>query len=134
MGLFDSLFAPSKEKQELAQWIVDHNTFEYLGNYVSDDYSYDDYCYYCEVKYLREIKDRMLSWHNQFEHKKAHPKPKIGDTFEVYICGNRVSTIRNVTNVSSNQNGVFFTVTNEDGSTNLKPFFGNVNNIHWTRV
>lgn len=132
MGLFDSIINGNKEKKELARWIVDHNTYEYLGVYSIVTYSYDTYYFDYDIYALAELKAQMQGLHQAYEQRKAHPKPKIGDTYKVYICGNHVDTLRNVTNVSSNQNGVFFTITNEDGSTRLKEYFGN-GNIHWTR-
>lgn len=132
MGLLDSIINGNKEKKELAWWIVAHNTYEYLGVYPMAACSYET-CYFdYDIYALVELKAKMQGLHHAYEHRKAHPKPKIGDTYKVYICGNLVDTLRNVTNVSSNQNGAFFTITNEDGSTRLKEYFGN-GNIHWTR-
>ena len=82
---------------------------------------------------MARIKAEIQGVHQSYEYHKAHPKPKIGDTYKVYLCGKCVDTLWNVTNVSHNENGVFFTITLEDGTTKLKPFFGS-GSINWTKV
>jgi hypothetical protein len=41
MGLFECLFGRDTEKEELARWIVEHNTYEYLGTIPWRVYSFD---------------------------------------------------------------------------------------------
>ena len=107
MGLFDGLFSRDKYKQELAQWIVDHNNCAYLPNGPMPTRSVDYYYFDCTVEELEAKKARMEGIHQKYEYDKAHPEPKIGDTYTVYIYGRQVDTLQNVTNVSYNDRGVF---------------------------
>lgn len=133
MGLFECLFGRDPEKEELARWIVEHNTYEYLGTIPWRVYSFDTYYFTYDTYELTRIKAEIQGIHQSYEYNKAHPKPKISDTYDVYLCGKCVARLHNVTNVSVNQNGVFFTMTKEDGTTKLKPFFGS-GSINWTKV
>lgn len=134
MGIFNCIFPHyDKEKEELAQWIVNHNNHKYLGIYPLEEYSVEGCCRDYDVQELARIKAEIQGVHQSYEYHKAHPKPKIGDTYKVYLCGKCVDTLWNVTNVSHNENGVFFTITLEDGTTKLKPFFGS-GSINWTKV
>ncbi len=131
MGLFDGLFSRNKYKQDLAQWIVDHNNRAYLGIGPLSSNSVDGYYFDFTVEELEAKKARMEGAHQKYEYDKAHPEPKIGDTYTVYICGRQVDTLRNVTNVSYNDKGVFFTITSKDGQVSLKEYFGG--NINWRK-
>ena len=131
MGLFDGIFSRDKYKQELAQWIVDHNNGIYLGIGPLTTYSVDYYYFDCTVEELEAKKARMQGVHQKYEYDKAHPEPKIGDTYTVYICGRQVDTLRNVTNVSYNERGVFFAITSKEGKVSLKEYFGG--NINWRK-
>ena len=131
MGLFDGIFSRNQYKQDLAQWIVDHNNRAYLGIGPLSTYSVDYYYFDCTVGELEGKKDHMEEMHRKYEYDKAHPEPKIGDTYTVYICGRQVDTLRNVTNVSYNERGVFFTITSKEGKVSLKEYFGG--NINWRK-
>ncbi len=134
MGLFDVLFSRDKRdkrKQDLAQWIVDHNTRAYLGIGPMSSHSVDFYYFDWTVEELEAKKARMEVTHQKYEYDKAHPEPKIGNTYTVYIFGRPVDTLRNVTNVSYNDRGVFFTITSKEGQVSLKEYFGG--NINWTK-
>lgn len=131
MGLFDGIFSRNQYKQDLAQWIVDHNNCAYLGIGPLPTHSVDDYYFDCTVGELEGKKDHMEEMHREYEYDKAHPEPKIGDTYTVYICGRQVDTLRNVTNVSYNDRGVFFTITSKEGKVSLKEYFGG--NINWRK-
>ena len=131
MALFAGLFSRNKYKQDLAQWIVDHNNRAYLGIGPLSSHSVDYYYFDCTVGELEGEKDHMVEMHQKYEYNKAHPEPKIGDTYTVYICGRPVDTLRNVTNVSYNDRGVFFTITSKEGKVSLKEYFGR--NINWTK-
>lgn len=131
MGFISDLFGYSKEVQDLVNWICEHDTYEYLGN-PGRGYCADEYYYNYSVDSLKHIKEQMMQEHAKYEYDKKHTKPKIGDVYSVYLCGKHVDTLRNVTNVSHNENGVFFTITLEDGTTRLKSYFGS-GNIHWCK-
>ena len=131
MALFAGLFSRNKYKQDLAQWIVDHNNRAYLGIGPLSSHSVDYYYFDCTVGELEGKKDHMVEMHQKYEYDKAHPEPKIGDTYTVYICGRPVDTLRNVTNVSYNDRGVFFTITSKEGKVSLKEYFGG--NINWKK-
>ena len=131
MGLFDGLFSRNKYKQDLAQWIADHNNRAYLGIGPLSSHSVDYYYFDCTVEELEAKKARMEGTHQKYEYDKAHPEPKIGDTYTVYICGREVDTLRNVTNVSYKDKGVFFTTTSKEGQVSLKEYFGG--NINWRK-
>lgn len=131
MALFAGLFSRNKYKQDLAQWIVDHNNRAYLGIGPLSSHSADSYYFDCTVEELEEKKDHMVEMHQKYEYDKAHPEPKIGDTYIVYICGRPVDTLRNVTNVSYNDRGAFFTITSKEGKVSLKSYFGG--NINWSK-
>lgn len=128
MGLLD-LFTRGSRKEELARWIHDHDNYEYLGT-IPYGYSYDTLRYCVSVEELEHLKERMERYRaNALRRKKA---PGIGVSYAVYICGNKVATIDHVVSVSSNANGVFFTVADASGRTSLKPYFGN--NINWSEA
>ena len=131
MALFAGLFSRNKYKQDLAQWIVDHNNRAYLGIGPLSSHSVDYYYFDCTVGELEGKKDHMEEMHQKYEYDKAHPEPKIGNTYTVYICGRQVDTLRNVTNVSYNDRGVFFTITSKEGKVSLKEYFGG--NINWKK-
>lgn len=131
MGLFDGIFSRNKYKQDLAQWIADHNNRAYLGICPLSSHSVDSYYFDFTVEELAAKKDHMEEMHRKYEYDKAHPEPKIGDTYTVYICGRQVDTLRNVTNVSYNDRGVFFTITSKEGQVSLKEYFGG--NINWRK-
>lgn len=133
MGLF-SFITQYGERQErrkkLIKWLVAHDNWEYVGicyHGYPEPYYYD-----YSLEDLVELQARMERIHQDLEYEKKHPKPKIGDTYKVYICGRHVDNLYNVTNISQNENGVFFTMTKEDGSTTMKPYFGS-GNINWTK-
>ena len=94
-------------------------------------HSVDSYYFDFTVEELEAKKARMEGAHQKYEYDKAHPEPKIGDTYTVYICGREVDTLRNVTNVSYNEQGVFFTITSKEGQVSLKEYFGG--NINWRK-
>ena len=131
--MLDFLFG-NNEKSAVLDWLVEHDNGDYHGFPMT--YGYELNRFYYEQTYsldaLKQMKEDMISKHNRYLYEKAHPKPKIGETYNVYLCGNHVDTLHHVTNISSNDKGVFFTITNEDGSTSLKEFWGS-GNIHWTR-
>lgn len=129
MGLFDRIFFPDKDKQDLAQWIEEHNNGAYLGGGPLPPSSkhYLDYT----VEELEVKKAHMEYMHQKYEYDKAHPEPKIGDTYTVYICGRQVDTLRNVINVSYNDRGVFFAIRSKEGKMSLKEYFGG--NINWMK-
>lgn len=133
--MLDFLFGDSSEKRKVLDWLEEHDTKSYHGYAMG--YGYSTNRYYYESMYsldqLKEEKRQLIQKHERYEYEKSHPKPKIGETYDVYLCGNHVDTIYHVTNISSNENGVFFTITNEDGSTSLKEFWGS-GNINWTKV
>ncbi len=131
MALFAGLFSRNKYKQDLAQWIVGHNNQAYLGIGPLPSHSADSYYFDCTVEELEEKKAHMEEMHQKYVYDKAHPEPKIGDTYTVYICGRPVDTLRNVTNVSYNDRGVFFTITSKEGKVSLKEYFGG--NINWSK-
>ncbi len=132
--MLDFLFKGFNAKSELLDWLEEHDTPEYHGYLFGYDYrrnrSYYEYMY--TLDQLEEAKRNLIAKHQRYEYEKAHPKPKIGETYRIYIGGNHVDTLHHVTNVSSNESGTFFTITNEDGSTNLKAFWGS-GNINWTQ-
>lgn len=131
--MLDFLFGKN-EKSEVLDWLEEHDTHSYHG-YIYG-YGYRSNRYFYESMYsldqLKKEKENLIAKHERYEYEKAHPKPKIGETYEVYLCGNHVDTLHHVTNISSNEKGAFFTITNEDGSTSLKAFWG-TGNINWTR-
>ena len=131
--MLDFLFG-NNEKSAVLDWLVEHDNGDYHGFYMT--YGYELNRFYYEQTYsldaLKQMKEDMIAKHNRYLYEKAHPKPKIGETYKVYLCGNHVDTLYHVTNISSNDKGVFFTITNEDGSTSLKEFWGS-GNINWTR-
>lgn len=131
MGLFGGIFSRNQYKQDLAQWIADHNNRAYLGIGPLSTRSVDAYYFDFTVEELEGKKDYMEEMHRKYEYDKAHPEPKIGDTYTVYICGRQVDTLRNVTNVSYNERGVFFTITSKEGKVSLKEYFGG--NINWRK-
>lgn len=133
MAWFDFLFVDS-EKDAVLDWLVEHDNGDYHGFAMTYGYELNR-IYYKEtysLDALKQMKEDMIAKHNRYLYEKAHPKPKIGETYKVYLCGNHVDTLNNVTNISSNQNGVFFTITNEDGTTNIKEYFGS-GTINWTK-
>jgi hypothetical protein len=134
MAWFDFLFAES-EKKAVLDWLVEHDTGDYHGFPMT--YGYKHNRLYYENTYsldaLKQMKEAMIAKHERYLHEKAHPKPKVGETYEVFICGQHVDTLQHVTDVSSNEKGAFFTIANEDGSTTLKEYWGN-GNINWTRA
>ena len=115
MGLFSFItqYGERQERRkELIKWLVAHDNWEYVGicyHGYPEPYYYD-----YSLEDLVELQARMERIHQDLEYQKKHPKPKIGDTYKVYICG------------------VFFTMTKEDGSTTMKPYFGS-GNINWTK-
>ena len=131
--MLDFLFGKN-EKSEVLDWLEEHDTHSYHG-YIYG-YGYRSNRYFYESMYsldqLKKEKENLIAKHERHEYDKAHPKPKIGETYEVYLCGNHVDTLHHVTNISSNERGAFFTITNEDGSTSLKAFWGS-GSINWTR-
>lgn len=133
MSMFSFLF-DGPEKNEVLDWLEEHDTYEYHGFPLTYGYGPNRYVY--EQTYsldaLKQMKEDLIDKHNRYLYRKAHPKPKIGETYKVFICGNHVDTLDHVTNISSNQNGVFFTITNEDGTTKMKEYFGS-GNINWTK-
>lgn len=131
MGLFGGIFSRNKYKQDLAQWLADHNNSAYLGIGLLSSHSVDAYYFDFTVEELEAKKDHMEEMHRKYGYDKAHPEPKIGDTYTVYICGRQVDTLRNVTNVSYNDRGVFFTITSKEGKVSLKEYFGG--NINWRK-
>lgn len=98
--------------------------------FMNGGYNYYEQTYSLDA--LKQMKENMIAKHNRYLYEKAHPKPKIGETYNVYLCGNHVDTLHHVTNISSNEHGAYFTITNEDGSTSLKEFWGS-GSINWTR-
>lgn len=128
MGLL-SLFTRDSRKEELARWIHEHDNYEYLGT-IPYGYSYDTLRYCESVEALEHLKERMERYRaNALRRKEA---PKLGVSYAVYICGHKVAVIDHVVNVSSNANGVFFTVADVSGKTSIKPYFGN--NINWSEA
>ena len=131
--MFDFLFNRG-ERNELINWILEHDNSTYHGHKFGYNYKFNEQFFVnYSVDKLKLIKESMIAKHNQLEYEKSHPKPKIGETYYVYICGKHVDTLYNVTNVSSNSNGVYFTSTNEDGTTRMKEYFG-TGQINWTKV
>lgn len=133
--MLDFLFGNAKEKNEVLDWLVEHDNGDYHGFPMT--YGYELNRVYYDATYsldaLKQMKEDMIAKHNRYLYEKSHPKPKIGETYKVFICGKHVDTLHHVTNVSSNESGTFFTITNEDGSTSLKAFWGS-GNINWTLV
>ena len=131
--MLDFLFGKCNAKSEVLDWLEEHDTPSYHGYLFG--YGYKSNRYYYESVYsleqLMEAKRTLIKKHERYEYEKAHPKPKIGETYKIYLGGNHVDTLHHVTNVSSNESGTFFTMTNEDGSTSLKAFWGS-GNINWT--
>lgn len=132
MGWFSNFFGRDEEKEELVRWIMDHNNYAYMGVVPRHSYPFSTYYDTYDTPELERIKSEIQGIHQSYEYRKAHPKPKIGDVYSVYLCGKCVDTLRNVTNVSHNENGAFFTITLEDGTTRLKSYFGS-GNIHWCK-
>ena len=134
--MLNLLFGNIIEKREVLNWLEEHDTPSYHGYFMGYGFSRDRNYY--EAMYsldrLKEEKKNLILKHERYEYEKAHPKPKVGEIYKVYICGNHIDTLYHVTNVSSNEKGVFFTITNDDGSTSLKEFCGSGNNINWIRV
>lgn len=132
--MLNFLFKNINEKREVLDWLEEHDTPSYHGYLLG--YGYRRNRLYYESMYsldqLKVEKENLIKKHERYEYEKAHPKPKVGETYKVYLCGNHVDTLHHVTNVSSNEKGAFFTITNEDGSTSLKEFWGS-GNINWTR-
>lgn len=132
--MLNLLFGNINEKREVLDWLEEHDTPSYHGYLLG--YGYRRNRHYYESMYsleqLKEEKRNLFQKHKLYEHEKAHPKPKVGETYKVYLCGNHVDTLHNVTNVSSNEKGVFFTITKDDGSISLKEYWGS-GNINWTR-
>ena len=133
--MFDFLFGDSKEKNAILNWLEEHDTYEYHGYALRYGFerSRNYYENMCSLDELKAEKEHLIEKHNAYEYEKAHPKPKIGETYKVYICGKHVDTLSNVTNVSSNSNGVYFTITNENGTTRMKEYFG-TGQLNWTKV
>lgn len=131
--MLDFLFRQN-EKSAVLDWLEEHDTPSYHGFPLG--YGYGNNRYFYESMYsldqLKEEKRKLIKKHERYEYEKAHPKPKIGKTYNVYLCGNHVDTLHHVTNISSNEHGAFFTITNEDGSTSLKEYWGS-GSINWTR-
>lgn len=85
MGPFDGILSRNRYRQDLAQWIVDHNNRTYPGVGPSMGGSVDRYYYDFTVEAPEAKKARMEGVHQKYEYDKAHPEPKIGDTYTVYI-------------------------------------------------
>ena len=132
--MLDFLFGNFNEKSEVLDWLEEHDTPSYHGYILG--YGYRRNRQYYESMYsleqLKEAKRHLFQKHQLYEYAKAHPKPKVGETYRVYLCGHHVDTLYHVTNISSNERGAFFTITNEDGSISLKEYWGS-GSINWTR-
>ncbi len=132
--MLDFLFGNFNEKNEVLDWLVEHDNGDYHGFPMTYGYKLN-WVYYKEtynLDALKQMKEDMIARHNRYLYEKAHPKPKVGETYKIYIGGNHVDTLYHVTNVSSNESGTFFSITNEDGTTSLKAFWGS-GNINWTQ-
>ena len=134
MAWFDFLFAES-EKKAVLDWLVEHDTGDYHGFPMTYGYKYNRLYY--ENTYsldaLKQMKEGMIAKHERYLHEKAHPKPKVGETYKVFICGQHVDTLPHGTDAPANEKGAFVTIANEGGSTTRKEF-GRTGNTNWTRA
>ena len=120
-------FFRDKEKEDLIDWIFENNKPSYLEIYYYRPYSELELSDMSKQE-LKEKKETMISNHLRVINKKN--KPKRGKTYEVYIHGMHNETLDRITNVSKNENGVFFTEMKEDGNVKIHSYFGN--NINWS--
>jgi hypothetical protein len=120
-------FFRDKEKEDLINWIFENNKPSYLEIFYYRPYSKWELSNMSKQE-LKAKKESMISKHLHFINEKN--KPKVGKTYEVYIHGRHTTTLSRITNVSKNENGVFFTETKEDGSVKMHSYFGN--NINWS--
>ena len=123
MGFFDILFS-DKKRDELAQWVKDHDKYEYTG-LVYPLHSSVDYDY-MSMRFLETAKDTIEMYHKNKLYRDAHPAPnaKVGKHVTVYVYGKEVNGFPHVTDVKQDGDTTTFTRMLGDGTYKTETFQG----------
>jgi len=115
MGVFDILFSNTK-RDELAQWVKDHDNYDYTG-LVYSLHSSVDYDY-MSISGLENVKDTIEMYHQHKIYRDAHPAPnaRVGKHVTVYIYGKQVNGFPHVTDVKQTGDTTTFTRMLSDGT------------------
>jgi hypothetical protein len=123
MGFIELLFTNPK-RDALAQWVKEHDTYDYTGACVPlrNSAEYD----YMSMERLKEVKEEIERCHQRKVYRDAHPAPNhnVGRYVEVYVYGKNVNGYPHVTNVTQEGDKTVFTRMLEDGTFKHETYHG----------
>ena len=123
MGFLERLFTNPK-RDALAQWVKDHDTYDYTGAglplYNSLEYDY------MTMARLERVKEEIESCHQRKVYRDAHPAPNknVGQYVRVYVYGKNVNGYPHVTDIKQEGDKTVFTRMMEDGTYKSEVYHG----------